>query len=546
MKWLSSLLLLIVKGLLLVVFDIVDGLLILFRRLFERKNKNINKKEEEEEKKTVVVVGGSFGGLQVLKGLEEAEHLNVILIDQREYYEYKPGVLSLFCHPERFNSLSGEIADRLDDNNKNNSFVLGSVVQVEEDHVIVETNNKNDKNKTKREKIFFNYLVWATGLEYPEPVSALEHLTTREQRQKDWDGVISKIKGRKVLILGGGPVGCELAGELLTTDPDQSVVLVDAHSSLLHLFPDATIDYVEWWLKERGAEVVLGQRIKKWGDDFCVLADGTRIEADVVFVCFGGKPNTQPFASSSSSFIRKCLNSRGFIDTNNFLQVPGAPHIFAVGDVLAPRNPPCSPSPFPSPSPSLSSSPSNPSSISNEMKQALYAEMSGKIAAKNIKTLSASSSSLLRYPEDLSGSSLLPLVYVISLGSDDGSLGFNTLVMNGFLAAVMKFIIEDTKVREMRGRPLGEWVWWIGDHVSFFISRTFIFPPPKKVGERRKLVDKEGEKKEKKGEEKEKQGGLKGGDNFNAPSVPEPAPASPSSCRFSSLISSPTKLQSQP
>ena len=511
-----------IKTILFILFEIIDWVMIVLGSLsnslsskFSRKKRGTQK--NPKDRKTVVVVGGSFGGLQVVKGLENEEDLNVILVDSREYYEYKPGVLALFCHPDRFGSLSGPIAERiLGKKNANNnttttvnnggggerSFILGTVTQVEENHLILEHPSTNTTTTLP-----FDYLVWATGLQYASPVSPLDSHITLSQRQTDWRKVREKTTGRKVLILGGGPVGCELAGELLTTDPTQEVVLVDAHSSLLHLFPEGTIQYVEGWLKERGVEVVLGQRIRSWGERSCVLMDGREIQADVVFTCFGGKPNTQPLGRSSSEVVRGCLNNRGFVETNGCLQVVGLPHIFAVGDVLAPRRlstSACASSslfsslpsfPFSSSSSSSSLStprpPSPPGPPSNEMKQALYAEMSGKIAAKNIKVLCSpppplhpstgpSPPLLLRYPEDLSGSSLLPLIFIVSLGENDGSLGFNSLVVNGALAGLMKWVIEDTKVREMRGRPLGEWVWWLGDHVSFWLSKNILTPPVKK------------------------------------------------------------------
>ena len=524
--------LVLLKTILFIIFEVVDWVMIFLTSLYYFISSKLGgrrgHKKSSKERKTVVVVGGSFGGLQVIKGLEQEENLNVILVDQREYYEYKPGVLSLFCHPERFGSLSGPIVERIvgkkDNNNNNNnnnpnnnitttnhqgggerSFILGTVLQVEEHHLLIQNPNTNQTTSLP-----FDYLVWATGLQYPSPVSPLPSHITLPQRQTDWKKVKEKTMGKKVLILGGGPVGCELAGELLTTDPSQEVVLVDAHSSVLHLFPEGTIRYVEGWLRERGVEVVLGQRIKSWGENFCVLGDGRRIEADGVFVCFGGTPNTQALGKSSSEVVRGCLDRRGFVETNGFLQVVGVEHVFAVGDVLAPRRLVLDSavgggtfssffSSFSSSSTSTSTStsspsrpPSPPGPPSNEMKQALYAEMSGKIAAKNIKalcsspplpastTLPLSSSLLFRYPEDLSGSPLLPLIYIVSLGENDGSLGFNSLVVNGVVAGVMKWVIEETKVREMRGRPLGEWVWWLGDQVSFWMSRNVLVPPVKK------------------------------------------------------------------
>jgi hypothetical protein len=128
----------------------------------------------------------------------------------------------------------------------------------------------------------------------------------------------------------------------------------------------------------------------------------------------------------------------------------------------------------------------------NDEKQAFQAEMQGKVAAKNvIKLLELESEAtnhhhelqppppppvLLRYPQDIAGSDRIPLVFVLSLGRYDGVLGFNDICIPGPFAAVVKYILEYTKVSHMRGRMLGKLIWKIGDAVTLFLSRT-VFPP---------------------------------------------------------------------
>jgi hypothetical protein len=125
----------------------------------------------------------------------------------------------------------------------------------------------------------------------------------------------------------------------------------------------------------------------------------------------------------------------------------------------------------------------------NDEKQAFQAEMQGKVAAKNVIKLLESESEvtnhhhelqppppLLRYPQDIAGSDRIPLVFVLSLGRYDGVLGFNNICIPGPFAAVVKCILEYTKVSHMRGRMLGKLIWKIGDAVTLFLSRT-VFPP---------------------------------------------------------------------
>jgi hypothetical protein len=86
---------------------------------------------------------------------------------------------------------------------------------------------------------------------------------------------------------------------------------------------------------------------------------------------------------------------------------------------------------------------------------------------------------LLTYPDGIAGLDQMPLIFVLSLGRYDGMLGFNSICIPGPLAAIVKWILEYTKVMHMAGRPLGKLIWKIGDAVVLFLSRTLIKPPSK-------------------------------------------------------------------
>merc|ERR1711959_829579 len=135
-----------------------------------------------------------------------------------------------------------------------------------------------------------------------------------------------------------------------------------------------------------------------------------------------------------------CLGNRREVQVNEYLQVGDWPHVFAVGDVMA--------------------------HPAKEIKQAYYAEMNGIAAAMNVAH-HYRNEPLAKYPDSIAGAGVSPLVYVVSLGRYDGSLGFNDLVINGSLAAIVKWVLEWSKVKQMEGRPIGLAIWAFGDWVSF-------------------------------------------------------------------------------
>ena len=105
------------------------------------------------------------------------------------------------------------------------------------------------------------------------------------------------------------------------------------------------------------------------------------------------------------------------------------------------------------------------------------------MAAANIRRRARGQSSLLAYPDGWTGGKghALPLIYVVSLGKYDGSLGFNGIVINGVLPAVVKWVLEWTKVKQMQESRMGELIWQFGDAVTSFLSRFVVAPaPPRK------------------------------------------------------------------
>lgn len=386
-------------------------------------------------------------------------------------------------------------------------------------------NNHNDAQAAAitptTKNLRYDYLILATGATYTEPISPatpkvagrpmpLTTTTTVLGRYKEWQKVHERLKGAKrVLILGGGAVGVELAAEILdhnNTSSRTTVTIVHSRPTLVPLFPRSVGAYAEDWLTRRGAKLLLGESLRSWNDRSCTLEDGTVLHADVVYVCFGNRPNSEMLVAATAAPRGETTNTgspasesnnnsnsngnrlfsltrrRNVIvsdtlqlvvnndtddgDSDGYSDTPW----FACGDVASPPT--------------------------NDEKQAFQAEMQGKLAARNvIKLLESSSSSslfrattttntsqdkkpnLLRYPSDIAGADRIPLVYVLSLGRYDGVLGFNDFCIPGPLAAIVKWILEHTKVSQMRGRLFGHLIWKIGDAVTLFLSRTLFRSP---------------------------------------------------------------------
>ena len=450
-----------------VIFMAIDAYLLIPTILMRYigRIKSLNELDRRRHPKTVVIVGANFSGLAALRELQNNPLFRVILVDQHDYFEYTPGILRLFCEPHRIHKLCHPLP------HGSHQIIQGKVTKTS-DTTVTYIDDSTHKAKTLK----FDYLILATGSTYHHPVTASKDERTIAARAAGWKMEAKKVQeATSILILGGGAVGTELAAEIAGHYPcgsgdfasggthRKSITLVDASPRLVPMFPQQVSDYAAQWLTSHGVDLVLGHMLERWDKTSCTLKNGTRITADLVFVCFGDKPNSSPLVDKKNpkettaitlpSQVK--LDRRKCVKTDAFLRVEGRRNVFCCGDVAAPPT--------------------------EGVKQAFHAEVMGHVAAENVNRL-PNGRRYMRYPLDAaSGSHMMPLVYVLSLGKWDGVIGFNSLALPGPLAAILKWIIEWTKVRQMLGRPVGSIVWIIGDAIAFFLSRTFLKPVQKNV-----------------------------------------------------------------
>ncbi|ORY53456.1 hypothetical protein BCR33DRAFT_844780 [Rhizoclosmatium globosum] len=194
--------------------------------------------------------------------------------------------------------------------------------------------------------IAFDYIVIATGLSQSAPggtsfVSKDEYVKEMEKVQKAVE------KAESVVIVGGGVVGVELAGEIATDFPSKKVTIIHSASVLMDkLYPTAsTTKEINSQLSALGVQVLLNTRATPLPGAKTLLPDGKpyhlghhkittttneTIQSDIQFLCTGSAhPNT--------SFLTKplpdSLDTHGFVSVKPTGQFKAHPHMYALGDV---------------------------------------------------------------------------------------------------------------------------------------------------------------------------------------------------------------------
>lgn len=269
---------------------------------------------EPAARKRVVVVGGGIAGAFSAKFLED--HADVFLVDPKDHLDIPYAQLRCTVQPD--------FAER--------SLVLHSDYLKKARHITgsAETASSTEVVTSTGEILPYDFLVIATG-------SVHRGSLRRADRIKEFQSEHKKLKeASSALIIGGGPVGVELAGEIAVDFPDKKVVLVHGGSRLIEFLGPKASKKALGWLTKNNVDVRLNERVKldsvSGSSKVYTTTSGETIEADCHFMCAGKKVSS---SWMQSTILKEDGDEEGRLKVDGFLRVEGHSNIFAVGDITA-------------------------------------------------------------------------------------------------------------------------------------------------------------------------------------------------------------------
>lgn len=188
------------------------------------------------------------------------------------------------------------------------------------------------KNLDTNEIIEDNYdtLVFATGATPTTPsIKGVDHdhvfHVRTIQHAVAIDAYMKANKPKKATIIGAGFIGLEMAEQL--THKGLEVTLIQRGNQIMpHLDKDMAFR-VEEHLRKHNVTVVVNEEAAAISDKTVETKNGKVIDADIVFLATGVKPN-----ASLAAEIGIERGSSGAIKVNNKMQT-SLPDVYAVGDV---------------------------------------------------------------------------------------------------------------------------------------------------------------------------------------------------------------------
>jgi NADH dehydrogenase FAD-containing subunit len=278
---------------------------------------------------TVAVIGGGYGGIAAAQALDEVA--DVILVDPKDAFVHNVASLRAIVDPK----WPGRMFLPYDNLLKRGQVLRDWAVSVEPRGVLLQSG----------EYVCADYIVIATGTTYPFPAKILNY-QAETAKSKLLRTSQALAESECVLLLGAGPVGLELAGEILAVWPRKRVTIVDPASEVLSGgfladFP-AELAYemrsrLTVQLERMGVELLLGTSIRHElpglvGEARRFTATtwaGRRLAVDMWFRCFGRQPASRSLSQELAGARR--MDSRVTVKPD--LRVFGSSNVFAIGDV---------------------------------------------------------------------------------------------------------------------------------------------------------------------------------------------------------------------
>jgi len=187
-------------------------------------------------RKRVIIVGCGFAGGTAANVLRKDPRFEVIIIDAKSFFESTPSIPKILVNPAYAANVVVPHVNYL----KKEKFIHARVEELLPDGSSLLLSNGDE--------IKFDYLLLCTGSSYTDPIKVNTQLYKYEtritdkapekyiaDRLQDISNTNRDIEiANTILIVGGGPVGVEIAGEIVHKYPNKEVIIVTNAKALLH------------------------------------------------------------------------------------------------------------------------------------------------------------------------------------------------------------------------------------------------------------------------------------------------------------------------
>ncbi len=275
--------------------------------------------------KSVTIYGGGIAGGQLAQRL--TGDFEVTLVDPLDYFEVPMSAPRSLVFPDFAETATFSFAEAL----PSVHHVRARLVEW------TDAGGEVEYEDGARSVLDGDFSVLATGSGFANPLMRAFGGSMAE-RKAFYRAFHERLSAsERILIVGGGPIGVEVAGEISETYPDKVLTLVEKGTRILGGTSPKAAAHARRVLEERGVTILTEEHLVdgKPGDEIFspggkVRTSGGRMIAyDLLIWCAGGRPNTGYMRAR----FPRLLNDAGQIRVDAYLRVLGKERLFALGDI---------------------------------------------------------------------------------------------------------------------------------------------------------------------------------------------------------------------
>ncbi|UXN05373.1 NAD(P)/FAD-dependent oxidoreductase [Bartonella sp. HY761] len=297
----------------------------------------------------VVIVGGGFAGLSAAKAIK-CPNTVITVIDQRNHHLFQPLLYQVATTILATSEIAWPIRHLLR-KRKDITTYLGKVTAIDKEARQVSLSDGKQLPydtlilATGARHAYFGKDEWediAPGLKDLEDATTIRRrmLVAFEKAEMEKDPKLREAL-LTFVIIGGGATGVELAGiiaelahktlpkEFRNIDTTKAkVLLVEAGSRVLPVFPEELSEYAKKTLEKMGVDVRTGKPVTECHEDGVAIGDEA-IPARTIIWAAGVK------ASDAADWINTQKDRAGRAFVKDDLSVENHPEIFIIGDTAS-------------------------------------------------------------------------------------------------------------------------------------------------------------------------------------------------------------------
>ena len=296
----------------------------------------------------IVIIGGGFAGISLAKKLRNKK-VQVVLLDKHNYHNFQPLMYQVatgglepdsIAYPIRkivqeYKDFYFRLAEVREIDAENNT-IYADIGELKFDYLVIATGSKT--NYFGNKEIERNSMAMKT---IPQSLNIRSLILENFEQALLTNDIDERHSLMNFVLVGGGPTGVELAGALaemkkaiLPKDyPDldvrkMEINLIQSGDRILNTMSENASEKAEKFLLDLGVSVWKNVRVTGYdGKTVTTNSDLSFDSATVIWTA--GVQGALPHGLKADSFIKNVNR----IKVNQFNQVEGYEHLFAIGDI---------------------------------------------------------------------------------------------------------------------------------------------------------------------------------------------------------------------